>query len=171
MADCDAWGHHVEVAPSSSSSFRRKPVVVLRELRTRYVQMATGKRSSAVWDHGFERTGDSKATCTLCRPPKEFTYTGGTSNQRNHLTGVHDVDLGGDDTQELARKRTGGISSFFKPSYNPLSCVTAASQFYSFFWELSSLSPSGQLHTNSLDFPIHCLATQSTSQLLQLVQL
>ena len=79
--------------------------------------MAEKSRRSAVWDFGYEKTGDGMATCTRCNPPKDFAYCGGTtrsSNLRNHLRDVHKVDFadaaGGD------KPKQGGISSFFKPT-------------------------------------------------------
>ena len=76
--------------------------------------MEEKSRRSAVWDFGFEKTGDGMATCTRCNPPKDFAYCGGTSNLRNHLRDVHKVDFadaaGGD------KPKQGGVSSFFKPT-------------------------------------------------------
>lgn len=73
------------------------------------------RKSSAVWDLGFEKTGDGFATCTRCNPPKDFAYHGGTTNLRNHLQDVHKVSVNQADDSKI-KKGAGGIASFFKPA-------------------------------------------------------
>ena len=71
------------------------------------------KQQSLVWDLGSDKTGPHMATCGKCNPPRDFAYTDGTTNLRNHLRLVRGIKVDGDNGSE---KKSQGIGAFFKPA-------------------------------------------------------